>query len=193
MKYELRVENGELRNMKGFTIIELLISLLILTTVTGTLVGVFVVSLRSTKKISNIQLIRQNGNYAVNQMKKMIQYAEFFNGISTDNVSYTKTCDSPTAPSLTQYKYVKVTALDGGQTTFSCSGSPQTIASNSASLIDTSVFFMSACSFTCIQAATDTPYTIGISFTIDKINRTSFLEDPTPLIFQSSVTLRNVK
>ncbi len=185
--------NSPFSIQKGFTLVELLISLVVLATVTSTIAAVFFISLRSVKKINNLETIKQNGNYAITQMTKMLQYAELFDGVSNDNVTYTKVCQLPSSSSLTTYRYVRFTALDGGQTTFSCGGNPQTVASNSASLIDNTTYQMTACTFTCTQSASDNPYTIGVSFTIDKIVKTSFLDDPSSVIFQSSVTMRNAK
>ncbi len=178
----------------GFTLIELLVTMFIMTTVGTLIIGIFVVSLRSTTKVNNLQLIRQNGNYTVQQMVKMLQFAQRFDGVSTNGTTFVTSCETPPSSTaqLTQYRYVRFTAYDGGQTTFSCQTGPDTIASNSASLIDTNTYSITACSFTCTQFRADSPQAIGVSFTLQKNSGVNILEDPAPLDFQTSVTMRNL-
>lgn len=177
-------------HLAGFTLFELLVSLFILTTIGSIILGIFIVSVRSTTKVNNIQLIRQNGNFVLSQMSRMIQFSQEFSGVSVDGSTFVTTCQAPGA-SLTQYKHVKFKSIDDGETTFSCSASPSSIASNSAALIDTNVLAVSNCSFTCTQISQDTPQTVGITFTLSKIGTTNLIEDPSPQQFQTSVTLRN--
>ena len=179
---------------RGFTLVELLVGMFIMTTIGTLIIGIFVVSIRSTSKVNNLQTIRQSGNYTLSQMVKMLQFAQTFDGVSTDGNSYTLSCQVPPASSasLQQYRYVRFSSYDGGQTTFACTNSPDTIASNSASLFDTNSFEVTSCAFTCSQIRPDLPQTIGISFTLNKLNTSNLIEDPAPLDFQTSVTIRNL-
>lgn len=182
------------RFLRGFTLVELLVGMFVITTVGTLIVGIFMVSLRSTSKVNNLQSIRQSGNYTLSQMVKMLQFAQRFDGVSTNGNTYTLTCETPPSSSnqLDQYRYVRFTSYDGGQTVFSCRNSPNTIASNSASLIDTNTYTVSSCYFTCSQVRPDLPQTIGISFTLSKRNTNNLIEDPSPLDFRTSVTIRNL-
>jgi len=92
-------------------------------------------------------------------------------------------------PTPTQYHYARVTGFDGGQTTFSCDTSG--IASNSASLIDTSSVDVSSCYFTCTQSDTFFPPNIGINFTLTQKGNPQFFENKASATFQTSVSVRN--
>jgi prepilin-type N-terminal cleavage/methylation domain-containing protein len=177
---------------RGFTLIEMLVSMLIIVTIGGLLVSIFFVSLRSSTKVHNMNTIRSNGNYAITQLTKMIQFAQTFNGVSNDGINFISTCQTPggSFDALTQYKYVRITSFDSGVTTFSCTNA--TIASNSASILDNNTVSTSACSFSCSQVDPLSPQTVGVSFIIRKKNVTSLIEDPTPLQFNTSITVRNL-
>jgi prepilin-type N-terminal cleavage/methylation domain-containing protein len=182
-------------SLRGFTLIELLVALLILTTIGSLVLSVFIVSLRSSTKVQNLQLIRQNGNFTLIQMTKSIRFAAQFDGVSTDGTNFITSCELPTTNinSLTSYKYIRFTAYDGGVTTYACAGTPQTIASNSATMVNTDLFTVSSCSFYCTQANVTSSQSIGIRFTLSKNNPLLLVEDPSPVQFQTSVTIRNAQ
>jgi prepilin-type N-terminal cleavage/methylation domain-containing protein len=184
----------------GYTLIELLAVITIVVVVGVIVAGILISSLRGGSKSNVLDNVRQNGNYAVTQMSKMIIYAQSFNGVSNDGGnSYITDCTintpnsplpSPTsAPVPILYQYVKITSFDGGQTIFSCSNS--TIASNGASLIDTSTVSLTYCAFTCIQGDLSQAPTIGINLTLTQNTTSSFAEKQATIPFQTSVTLRN--
>jgi prepilin-type N-terminal cleavage/methylation domain-containing protein len=187
-----KLPSGEIGNSRGgFTLIELLVSLFILSTISSLVLGIIWVSLRSTVKVNNMNLIRQNGNFAITQMAKMIQFGKQFQGVSSDGTTYTQTCQAPGTSPLQTYNYVSFTASDDGDIVLGCLQSPSTIASNSASLINTNTFTVTSCSFTCTQTS-DSPYTIGIQFTIEKKVSGNLFDQPSPLFFQTSATMRNI-
>lgn len=180
---------------KGFTLVEVLISITIISVVSSLLVSVFVISLRTTSKINNLQIVRQNGSYVQTQMVKMLRFAQLFDGLSSDGTTFTPACLPPsTEPgTVEKFDYIRFTSFDGGQTTFSCDAAGGTIASNSASFFDTSILTVSGCSFSCTQISANTPYTIGITFTLSKRNALGLVEDAAPLRFQTAVTMRNTR
>ena len=175
----------------GFTLVELLVALFILSTISTLVVSIVWVSLRSTVKINNMNIIRENSSYAVLQMSKMLQFAKTFEGANPNGNNFSTNCQSPNASPQDTYRAVRFTAVDDGVTTLRCTQSPSGISSNSASLINTNVFNVTSCSFTCTQAAPDAPYAIGFRFTVSKKPSGSLLDDPAPLEFQNSVTIRN--
>ncbi len=192
---ESRIKNQESR-ISGFTLVELLISLFILTTISSLVVSIVWISLKSTVKANNLSVIRQNGNFAMLQMTKMLQFSNEFHGVSNNVSNFNFNCQSPGA-SLVKHDYVKFTGRDDKATILGCTNSPSTISSISAafsvSLINTNKFKTTSCSFTCAQVDTGLPYTIGIEFTIEKKVAAggSIFDEPAPLLFQNSVTLRN--
>lgn len=83
------------RRRAGFTLIELLVVMFVILTVGAVVSAILVSSLRGTSKTNTIDIVRRNGNSAISQMGKMIQYAQNFDGVSTDGVNYTADCSYP--------------------------------------------------------------------------------------------------
>jgi prepilin-type N-terminal cleavage/methylation domain-containing protein len=183
------------KSQKGYTLIELLAVIIILVTVGALITSILVTSLRGGNKSNNVNDVRQNGNYIVSQMSKMIAYSRSFDGVSTDGVNYVNDCTvvQPPAPTPSiapvAYSYIKITSFDGGQTVFSCTGS--SIASNGASLTNTTNLNVSSCSFYCSQTNVLAPPTVNINFSLSKINSGFFVENQTTIPFETSVTPRN--
>lgn len=170
----------------GFTLIEILAVIFVLSTI-GVLVGAIVTSsFRGTNKTNTITTVRQNGFYAITQMTKMIQNAR-----KLDNPSCVPL---PSPAPISSYQAITITSADGGQITFTCdtTGSSPTIFSNSASLLDTSAVSVNSCSFTCSQASVGDPPIIGISFELRQKREDSFFEQSASIPFQTSVVMRNV-
>ncbi len=161
----------------GFSLIELLIAVAIMLIVGTIVTSVLFVSLRTSSKSETTLLVKQNGEFALSQMTKSIRFA--------------KQLDSPAScvTPVTQLSVTITSFLDGGQTTFSCSGS--TIASNGASLIDTTAVTASGCSFICSQTSSSQPPTITIQFTLNARTTSSFVETTATAPFKTSVTMRN--
>lgn len=173
----------------GFTLVEVLVSFGIILALGSIMLATFVTTSRMTTKVNNLVSIRQNGNAAMTQIEKMLQYAEHFEGAGTSAGAWVTSC----VGAMPTFKHIRVRSFDGGTIQVSCMQAATTIASNSASLIDATNFSVpfATCSFSCTQPDLDTPPTIGISFIIQKRIANTFLEDPTPLPFTTSVTIRN--
>ncbi len=192
--------------IRGYTLIELL-AVMVVMIATGTIItSILVTTLRGGNKGNTTNNVRQNGNYVITQMTKMIAYARSFDGVSTDGTTYSPDCTvtippppNPT-PTPIPYKYIKITSFDGGTTIFSCNGStdipPYTIASQSAlsstgqSLIDSSLRITS-CVFYCSQDNISASPRIDIDFTITSGAASLFAESKSSISFQTSVTPRN--
>lgn len=183
-----------MKNNKGFTLVELLAVSVVMVAVSVIITATITSSLRGTTKTNTINDVRQNGNYAISQVSKMIEYAKSFGGVSNDGVNFTSSCINlalPLTPTPTppQYSNIKIIGFDNGETIFSCSS---VIASNGASLIDTNLVFVDACSFTCSQdKSTDAPI-IGINFSLSKKTTSSLFENKASVSFKTSVKMRNL-
>lgn len=163
--------------MRGFTLVELLTVIGILSVIGSIVVSVVFISLSGAKKSDTVEILRQNGDNTLSQMVKSIRYAK-----SLDSPA---SCVVPTSTSS-----ITVTSLESNaQTTYSCSGT--TIASNGASLLNTNVVTTQSCRFTCSQTSLQTPPTITIDFTLIPVGAGNLVETKATVPFQSSVTLRN--
>ena len=171
---------------EGFTLIELLTVMAVATFVGSAIMGILFSTLRGATKASRITTVKQNGNYTISLMTKMIRNARSFDGISSDGISYVSLC-----PAQITGTSVKITSFDDKQTTFKCvTTTPTTISSNSASLLDTSSVELSSaapCQFTCNSGV------IGITFSLlDKDASILPEQKVEPIKFNSSVVLRNL-
>lgn len=171
---------------KGFTLIELLVVMGIFLAVSAVAGAILFSSLRGSEKTATLDQVRQNGNYALSVMTKLIRNA--------------KTLDYPTSASClnsTTVAEIKFTPQDGSnQTIFRCNemidGLP-TIASNGSSLLDTKQVSLipNNCSFICVQTSGAQPPNLKIKFTLSEAGTTTFVEKKATVPFETSVTLRN--
>jgi len=187
---------------RGFTLLEMLASIVILVAVGSIMAGIITSSLRGANKTNTIENIRQNGNYALNQIVKDIEFAQVFNGFSNDGVNYQMNCPESFAPTPTPvvaYEFIKITSLDGNSMIYNCDGSILTVTTlgdgitpTPIPLVDVESVSLESCSFTCIQSkATDTPI-IKIKFSIESENPSGLMEKSSPLVtFETSVSVRN--
>jgi len=186
------------RHEKGFTLVELLASIIVFVAVGSIVAGIVASSLRGTNKTNVIENIRQSGNYTLAQVSKNIKYAQTFNGLSTDGVTYIASCPfsvSPTpAPVTTAYSFIKVTPLNGSPIIYNCSTSPLTFTANGVSLMDTDTISLTECAIACVQTkATDVPI-VKVGFKLGPKNPSGLVESSSPpILFETSVTIRNYK
>jgi type II secretory pathway pseudopilin PulG len=182
---------------KGFTLVEILASVIVLFAVGSIIAGIISSSLRGANKTNTIENLRQNGNYALNQISKDIQYAQSFDGETTgfsnnNGETYSIFCPvspGPTpVPFLTTYKLISIQSANGIRKYF-CDSRELLVDGNS--LIDLSQIKILDCSFTCIQSkSTDVPI-IKIKFELAPSNTNGLVENSGSIVFETSVTLRN--
>ena len=193
-----------MKKSQGFTLVELLVAVSIIVSVATIVVGTITSAFRGTNKTNTINKVRENGNYAISQMTKMIKFAKSFDGARVNALSIW-TCDIvPLPPIPVQYKEVQITSFDGGVTIFSCNDSAdipaETIASRSASsnesLLDTVSVALPTpiptfCFFTCTkERITDSPQ-VGINFTLNSNSISGIVERQASIPFSISIKVRN--
>mgnify|MGYP001591228979 CR=1 FL=1 len=195
--------NKKIRNPeKGYTLIELLAVMIVVITVGTIIAGIIVNSLRGGNRSTNVNDIRENGNFALSQVSKMIIFAKSFDGVSdgtTDangKLIYTTNCTvaappPPPTPTPIHYKYLEITSFDQGKTVFECNGAR--LASNGAELVDTSTrYIITDCYIVCTQNNISVLPTISISFTLSKkTTSVSFAENNISIPFETSANFRN--
>ena len=190
------------RRQKGFTLIEVLASVIVLVAIGSVIAGVVTSSFRGVNKTNTIENIRQNGNYVISQMSKNIGYAQDFDGkntgFSNDDINYSTACQpfpNPTPfPVTTTYKYVSIMSANK-LIKYNCAASPPVLSVNGTSLIDISdisSIALTSCSLNCVQTeATGIPI-IKISFTLEPKSKNNLVENSSPpVIFETSVALKN--
>lgn len=169
-----------LESSLGFTLVEMLAVMVVFITIGGIIVSILVTSFRTSHKTDTLTLVKQNGNYALTQIAKTIRNAR---AIITPYPCY------PPVSSNT----ISITTADNNNITYICTGS--TIASNGASLLDTTAVTITSCSFTCTQQfETDLPF-IAINFSLNQVGSSQFAEQKasaSAIPFQTSVLIRNI-
>lgn len=167
----------------GFTIIELLTAIGILSVLGTVIISILFATLRAGKKADVLVTLKQDGNNVMSQLTRNIRYAK-----SLDTPSSCPVSPGPPFSTITI-----TSSTDNAQTTYSCDvGPPTTISSNSASLLDTNTVAVSNCSFSCSQVTLNDPPIININFTLSVKSSTNLAETTGALPFQTSVIMRNV-
>jgi len=183
---------------EGYTFVELLAVIVVMVTVGTVIASILVSTLRTGNKNSALSDIRQNGNSAISQMSKMIEYAQRFNGVSASSgAPFTSCFISPPGsltptPQPTKYYYVKITSFDGNQTTFGCFNT--VLASMSSTLGEIPLVPANTdanCYFLCTQDSPSTPPTIQINLTLSTKDRGRLSENNASINFVTTVTVRN--
>ena len=161
---------------KGFTLIEMLVSVAILGTVGLISTQIFFTTLRGAGKADIIREVKQNGDYALTVIERMIRNAS----------GVTSVCDGTTANSLT------IKNLDGNETSFQLSGGQ--IASVSATLTGNGTLTgnkvaVNNLAFICLRTP-GKPDVVNISFSVSQAGAGAGPEEISAMNFQTTVSLR---
>jgi len=172
---------------RGFTLIELLVVTAIILVIIGAVSNSFFSSLRGSTKTTVMNEAKQNGDYALSVMERMIRNA----------VDVTSSCVGDALDSLT------ITNLDGGSTTFVCPSSPEVRIASLSGLLETPSYLTSekiqvlesGCEFICSQTSSISSKIVKIKFTIQQLTTipgiTPRPEDQTRIDFETSIVIRN--
>jgi type II secretory pathway pseudopilin PulG len=184
---------------KGFTLVEMLASVVVLVAIGAVITGIISSSLRGNSKTNTIENIRQNGNYVLNQISKDIEYAQLFDGKNTglknkDEDDYETACPfspSPTpVPVSTSYKLISIKSMNNKITQYRCTSYPPVLSANGISLINTDIVSLKSCSLTCVKSRlTDVPM-IKISFVISS---SGLVEKSSSITFENSIVMKNYR
>ena len=171
---------------RGITLIELLVAASIIITSTTVVLAIILSSFRGSNKINSNEKIRQNGNAAIAQMSRMLQFADSFDGASKNGVNYVSVC--PVAGDT--YSYIRITYAKQTKI-LSCANDG--IKINGVQIIDSQNVRVvpSSCSFVCDQDNLSIAPVIGINFDLALINSGNAPEKSATLKFSTSVKMRN--
>jgi len=170
----------KMKGSKGFTLIEILvvIGVLAIIVVVGSMS--FFNLLKGSMKTRTISLVKQNGDYALAIMERMIRKGE----IIENTEAPPRECESGMSK-------LKISNPDGRETEFSCEG--DTISSNSASLISNQVKVANGnCSFNCQRTSIFEPDVVTINFTLSQAQTGVRPEEEASIVFKTTVVLRNI-
>lgn len=185
-----RTNSNRNENLRGFTLLELLVSVGVIAMVGTVIAQSFFATTRSSLKSEVIKETKQNGDFAINTMERVIR----------DSDSVTTPCLS-TGSSTTS---LEVENPDGTSVTFGCTqdsditritmddgASVQNLTSGSVTLggLNCTDPAMSL-RFTCISYS-DQPSSIGVSFTLNQRGTPVDQYEQSQSVFQTTVNLRN--
>ena len=125
---------------RGFTLIELLVTVVVLGLILTAMVGIFLTTIKAGKKADAIAEVKENGDYALGLMERMLRNAEeIITPCGGSKIEYRLPSDKDTDPKrVFQLSGTQIVSNDGTLTsrnlkvtslTFSCVGDPvQTIS-----------------------------------------------------------------
>lgn len=167
----------------GFTLVEILVVISILAIIVVAGSNMFFTLLRGSSKAKTLQLVKQNGDYAISVMERMVRNARNVSGLGSSSS-------------------IVIQNPDGQQTTFECCGtsSDLMIASISGTLTCQQARLTSgevkviSCPFvfSVVPGVTGTkPAVVTIKFSLSQAAVTTRPEEQAAIDFQTTVSLRN--
>lgn len=159
----------------GFTLVEILVVIGLLAIVVALGSNMFFTTLRGSTKSKTLTIVKQNGDYALSVMERLIRDSE-----------KVILCEAG-------MNELKVKRLDGSEIEFTCEGegtADSLIASNSANLTSSEVK-VDSCSFDCFSQGDFYPQVVSIDFTLSQAVETTRLEEQAAVNFRTTVTTRN--
>lgn len=165
----------ERKTRRGFTLIEILIVVGVFSILALTASMTFFNLLKSSTKSRTVTMVKQNGDYAMGVMTRMIRNARKVTSACPGNA-----------------EEITIMNPDGESTTFSCGGGSISSASaTSANLISNDVEVDSGtCNFNCQEGRMFEPDAVTIEFTLSRTG--SRPEGETSVNFETMVSLRNI-
>lgn len=172
---------------KGFTLMEILIATGIVAGLSIVIVQLFLSTVRSNAKTEIIKETKQNGDFALSVMERMIRNA----------TSVTSTCDGTAQNSIT---FVNP---DETETTLQCKdssgiarieslGPPSTYLTGSNVTLGATCDDLSPKIFTCDASSLGLPSAVTISFQLQQISTSGDNFETSTATFKTRINLRNI-
>jgi len=170
---------------KGFSLVEVLVGTVIVISATTIVLSIIISSFRISSKTTANSVLRQNGNYALSQATRMIQFADKFESVVGSAGTLTS---CTTTPPLAEYRVVNF-IYDGAPASVSCTANG--IQINNVSSIDTNKVkpVLNTCKFTCTQVEGEGPM-IGINFSL-AVGAGEVVEKSSSMNFSTKIKMRN--
>lgn len=182
---------------RGFTLIELIVVVAILSLMSLVIAQVFFTTMKTNTKTELMKDVKQNGEYAIDNMTRMIQSAASVVGTCIDieetptpideitvvdrfGTSVLLTCMDVGSPSV-----ARIASVSGGVTEYLTSESVSLVSDGGDTTCITSPL-----QFACTSVG-GTPSSIGVSFRLRQKNTAQSAEESADSQFKSTVTIRN--
>lgn len=175
-----------MRNNKGFSLIELMVGIAIIITATTVVLSIIVSSFRISNKTTASDSVRQNGNSAVAQISRIVQFADSFVGIGNDLSSLDPFCSAPN----TSFNHIRV-IYQGNPKTISCYNSRLMLGDNTvgSTLIDNNLT-VESCQLSCSRDQDAAPV-VSLNFSIRRGAADASVEQTAKINFSTKVKMRN--
>ena len=174
-------QNKNNRQATGFTLIEILVAVGLLAIIAVIGSNMFFTTLRNSTKSKTLTTVKQNGDYALATIERLIRDSEKV---------ITNSDGSLCAVGMNK---IKTRRVDGSEVEFSCEEEGTAnglIASNSARLTSNEVK-LDSCSFDCSSRGGFYPQVVTINFTLSQAAVTTRPEEQASVSFKTTVTTRN--
>lgn len=175
-----------MRDMRGFTLLEMLISVTIVALVGGILAQAFFTMTRTNTKTERIKDVKQSGEFALEVMERMIRNAR----------EVTSSCPGTSSDTIS------IRNADNGTTTFSClldngtpriasqSGATAEFLTSSSVTLGGSLCAASSLSFTCTTSG-GRPGNIRIAFQLSQLGTPVDQFERSSISLGTTIQLRN--
>lgn len=180
-----------MKKRSGFTLIELLVSVGIISLISVVIAQVFFTTTRSSVKIEITKDAKQNGNFAISSMERMIRNAHSVasvcstSGTTTESLSLLDADGNTTTLGCMMENSVTRIASVSASGTYYLTSDNVTLGGVTCSDVDMTL------SFTCTSYPAQ-PSRIGISFTLSQVSGAPDSFEKASSTFQSTVNIRNL-
>ena len=177
----------------GFTLVEILIGISIIITASTIVIAILVSSFRTSSKTTAGDIVRQNGNNAIIQLSKTIQFADGFRGVSVvpDPTKYITSC---VASGSQPYYYLKI-LIGNEEKTISCDDTSGILMDDNPLFDQNRVSLVpDSCKFTCSQKNSNETPVIGINFSLNSgtsDSSSTLPEKKTTIHFKTRIKMSN--
>ncbi len=172
-------------NQEGFTLLEVVVATAITVIMMIAASGLFLATVRTNTKDSQLSSVKTDGDYALSQMEFLLRNA----------IAVVPNPLTPVAPSCTlAMPSISFKLLDGGITTLQTTNSLIASKSSTAALpvyLSTPATTLTNLNFDCSQAGTNYGTYVTVSFTLSKNEANSNLPNTITQSFQTGVSIRS--
>jgi type II secretory pathway pseudopilin PulG len=172
-----------MKNNKGFSLIEIMVGITIVIAASTIVLSIIISSFRISSKTTSTSVIRQNGNYALSQATRKLQFADSFISATCGGIPVTSCPASGVACTRVDFMYNSLPS------SVACLGNDFRIGGSTS--MDTSKITGTSCSLICSQSSGEAPV-IGINFGLAIGNAATAVERKSAIDFSTSVKMRNL-